>query len=288
MSLNGVFSIGLSGINALSTSFEAISNNIANSQTTGFRRIETDFSTLVSATATDLDATVGTTTPGGGVSAINRAIISDQGAVTRTGAETNLAVNGEGFFVVSRTADQANATDPFFFTRAGGFFANANGDLVNEAGYFLRGAPASAANTGAIGASINSLQTVNITDANLTGGAAISEIEVNADGQVIARLSTGETRALFDIPLALFTNPDGLEDAPFSAFRQSDDAGALTLARSGQEAAGTIESAALELSTVDVSQEFSTLIVTQRAYASNAQIISIADELWRTLTETAA
>ena len=287
MSLNGVFSIGLSGINALSTSFEAISNNVANSQTTGYRRLETDFSTLVSAPAPELDTRVGTPRAGGGVSAINRAAISQQGAVTRTGAETNLAINGDGFFVVSRDAAEVDAINPFLFTRAGGFRADADGNLVNEAGYFLQGSIAGASGA-ATSTSLGGLRTVNIADIGLTGGAAIADIEITDDGQVIARLANGDTRALFDIPLAVFTNPDGLDDAPLSAFRRSEDSGEATFVRSGQDGAGTIESAALELSTVDISQEFSTLIVTQRAYASNSQIISIADELLQTLTETAA
>ena len=293
MSFNGLFSIGLSGINAFATGLEAVSNNIANSQTTGFRRIQTEFSDLVTQNAPQLNEAVGTGVAGTGVSAVNRQLITEQGAITRTNNPTDVAISGEGFFVVSETPDGNPTTSPFLFTRAGSFRPDAAGNLVNEAGYFLRGAVAGADGTAPTIGGINSLETVNINRLPpLANGEAplgdLTGVEIDADGRVVGSFANGQTRTLFEIPVATFVNADGLEDAADTAFRQTANAGELTLSRSNQGRAGTIEGSALEISTVDIGQEFSTLIATQRAYSSNARVISLADELWRTLSETAA
>ena len=99
MGFPGLFAIGLSGVNAYSASLEAVSNNIANTQTTGYKRVQTDFSTLIQGEAPEGGLN------GGGVQGVNRQLVTEQGAITRTNSATDLAVSGDGFFVVSETAD---------------------------------------------------------------------------------------------------------------------------------------------------------------------------------------
>lgn len=285
MSFSGVFAIGLSGITAFSQSLEAVSNNIANSQTAGFKRARTDFADLLSADAPEIGGSVGT-----GVNAANRQLVAEQGALTRTGAATDLAIAGDGFFVVSK---DVTPTSDILFTRSGDFTANTAGDLSNGAGYFLRGVPMGADGTAPAIASINALSVVNVYgDPPLAAGApAVGEfvgVEIDSDGRVIASYATGEKIALYQLPLALFTNVEGLESAEGTAYLETSSSGAARLANPGTGRAGDVEGSALEVSTVDIGREFSTLIETQRAYASNARIISVADELWRTLVETAA
>ncbi len=293
MSINGIFSIGVSGVNAFATSLEAVSNNIANSQTAGYKRVQTDFADLVTQNAPDLNEAVGTGVTGTGVAATNRQLVSEQGAVTRTNNPTDLAIAGAGFFVVAESADANSATSPFLFTRSGGFRPDAAGNLVNEAGLFLQGAPSGINGTAAVTSGLNALQTININRTPpLAAGApalgALTGVAFDNDGRLIGTFANGETRALFETPVALFANADGLEEAGDTTFRATPDAGALTLNRSAEGRAGSIESSALEISTVDIGQEFSTLIATQQAYSTNARVISVADELWRTLTQTAA
>jgi len=403
MSLISIFAIGVSGVNAFSTSLEAVSGNIANSQTTGFKRARTDFSNLVTAEASGGGLT------GGGVNAVNRQLASEQGAITRTNSQTDLAISGDGFFVVSQTPDGNPANDPFVFTRSGGFTAQADGSLMNEAGFFLRAAPVSDDGAAAIGG-LNSLETVNINritelaeatstitlagnlDANAAAGASVTQnfqifdadgasrtfaltltktganawnaaaafidgaqeniasgtivyganglidasassfptsltiaanagqainfdfsalsqtaratqitaanangaasgaltgVEVSRDGRVTALFSNGLRRDIYQIALANFINPEGLDAGSASTFLLNTAAGDLSLDIPQTGRAGAIEGAALELSTVDIGQEFSTLIETQRAYSTNTRVITVADELWRTLTQTA-
>ncbi|MEE2692512.1 MAG: flagellar hook basal-body protein [Pseudomonadota bacterium] len=288
MSLTGLFSIGVSGVTAFTTSLEAVSNNIANSQTVGFKRARTDFADLV---------TAGAQQPGGrggaGVGAVNRQLIAEQGAVTRTQTKTNAAISGDGFFVVSETANGNGGVAPYLFTRAGDFAPNAAGDLVNGAHYFLQGYALNA-DGGANGArGLSGLETVNINrrpplpDGAADPGALLG-VEIAADGRLMASYANGETYALYRIPVALFTNSGGLDEASATAFLNATDAGSIQIVNPGESRSGILETAAVEISTVDIGSEFSTLIATQRAYASNAKIISVADELWRKLVETAA
>ncbi|HNR75510.1 MAG TPA: flagellar hook basal-body protein [Parvularculaceae bacterium] len=286
MSFSGLFSIGLSGLSAFSTGLEAVSSNIANSQTTGYKRVRTDFADLIPSDAHAFGQSVGAGVIGGGVAAVSRQLVGEQGAVTRTNNATDIAVSGDGFFVVSQ-APAGNAS--FLFTRAGDFKADALGNLVNSAGFYLQGAGAGA--TGGLG-SLQSLQTVNInrtpTGADPAALGALAGVEIDADGTVNATYANGETHTIFRIPLALFVNPEGLEDAERSAFRNTTLSGGARLAGAQTGSAGAIEGSALEISTVDIGQEFSTLISTQRAYSTASRVISTADELWRTLVRTAA
>ena len=288
MSFSGLFSIGLSGLSAFSAGLEAVSSNIANSQTTGYKRVTTNFADLIPSDAASLNNSVGAGVFGTGVAAVSRQLVGEQGAVTRTNTATNLAVSGDGFFVVSKEP-ASSASASFLFTRAGDFKADALGNLVNSAGYYLQGAAAgSTARTG----SLQSLETVNVnrTPAGADPAAlgALTGIAIDENGDVNATYANGETHTLYRIPLALFINPEGLEEAEKTAFRNTTLSGDARLAGARTGNAGAIEGSALEISTVDIGQEFSTLISTQRAYSTASRVISTADELWRTLVQTAA
>lgn len=283
MSFAGVLSIAVSGVNAFAKSLAAVSTNIANSQTAGFKRTRTEFADLVAAEAAQPRGLAG------GVGASNRTLAEEQGALARTNTATNVAVAGAGYFVV---AQDAAAAPPVLFTRSGDFAPNAEGALANGVGYFLQGyatdADGSSATSGLAG-----LQTVNINrppplPAGSPAPGALVGVEIDDEGRVMARYETGERIALYRIPLALFPNAEGLAETRGAAFLQTTAAGALSLALPREGRAGAVEGEALEISTVDIGREFSTLIETQRAYATNARVISVADELWRTLTATAA
>ena len=283
MTFAGVFSVAVSGVNAFAKSLAAVSTNIANSQTAGYKRTRTEFSDLVAADTAQSGGLAG------GVAAANRTLAAEQGAVARTDTATNVAVAGAGYFVVVR---DATAAPPFLFTRSGDFAPNASGQLVNGAGYYLQGFATDAAGAATI-SGLTGLQTIDINrPPPLAPGAptpgALVGVDIDDAGRVVARYATGEKIALYQIPLALFSNPEALAEARGTAFLQTTAAGPLALAAPQTGRAGAVEGEAVEISTVDIGREFSTLIETQRAYATNARVISVADELWRTLTQTAA
>jgi len=151
MSFVGFFSTSLSGLNAQAQALGAISNNIANSQTVGYRRVDTRFEDLVT------QASQSHYQPGG-VVASPLYVNSAPGVVETTGTTTNLAITGNGFFVVSKPTDVSGSTVSFgaqdYFTRAGDFQIDDNGYLVNGSGYYAQGFtidPTTGLTTGSIG-----------------------------------------------------------------------------------------------------------------------------------------
>jgi flagellar hook protein FlgE len=158
MSLSGAMTTAVGGLDAQSRALGAISDNIANSQTTGYKRIETTFSTLLSVSNSRVHE------PGGVLSRPKRT--NDvQGSVQQTSAETNLALSGSGFFPVNRVAGIGNGGVPTFeadpvYTRAGDFAIDGNGFLVNSAGYYLSGWPMDPT-TGTVNK--NAMQPIRIT-----------------------------------------------------------------------------------------------------------------------------
>jgi flagellar hook protein FlgE len=136
MSLFGAIDTAVSGLTAQSTSFGNISEDVANSQTVGFKRVDTSFTDyLTASTATD-------NVPGS-VIARPEYINDIQGAVAQTDNPLGMMIAGQGFFAVSQPTGQVNGVTTFnpqqFYTQAGDFTMNANGYLVNSAGQYLNG-----------------------------------------------------------------------------------------------------------------------------------------------------
>ena len=136
MSLFGAINTAISGLSAQSTAFGNISEDVANSQTVGFKRVDTSFiDYLTSSTATDNQP--------GAVGARPQYINDVQGTISQTDNPLGLAIAGQGFFAVSRAIGQSGATPVFdpqqAYTRAGDFTMNSTGYLVNSSGEYLNG-----------------------------------------------------------------------------------------------------------------------------------------------------
>ncbi len=126
MSLYGMMRTGVSGMNAQANRLSAVADNIANSSTTGYKKASTEFSSLV------IPSGEGSYTSGG-VNTTTRYSISQEGEYKYTSSDTDLAIKGDGFFVVQDSSGQ------IFLTRAGNFVPDDQGRLVNAAGYYLLG-----------------------------------------------------------------------------------------------------------------------------------------------------
>jgi flagellar hook protein FlgE len=137
MSINSAMLSGVSGLIANSAALGAISDNISNVNTVGYKDNSTQFEDLVASTSG------GGIYNSGGVQANVSQLVTQQGQFTQTTSSTDMAVNGNGFFVVSNTAAGLSSTSGPSFTRAGSFTANSSGYLENSAGYYLQGWPAS-------------------------------------------------------------------------------------------------------------------------------------------------
>jgi flagellar hook protein FlgE len=434
MSIYTALRAGVSGLAANSSALAVISDNIANVNTVGYKRNSVDFSALVNAQNSS------TTYNAGGVLPMTRQQISLQGSLEQSRSATDLAISGDGFFIVSPNNQQLSNGGSVLFTRAGSFTIDAQGYMVNAQGLFLQGWPVASdgsvttsptslsaiepinisgvgglaeptANVG-LNANLNSDQTayggayavgdlatatvsphfessLEVFDSlgsprtvafgflkvapntwrveaysrpagSVTGGAgtggvlAAGIINFNADGTVgsvvghgtpstvqnidglftidwaavtgaadqdisldfvsgmtqfannfgitsvtadgvppgdlvglvmegdgflTAMFSNGRSRALYQIPLATFLNPNGLKSDIGSAFRTTLQSGLYNINSSNAGGAGKIVSGALEASNVDLAQEFTNLITTQRAYSASSRIITTADEM---------
>ena len=142
MGIYGALSTAVTGLRAQAHALENISGNIANSQTTGYKRIETDFLDLIP------DAPLKRQVPGA-VLAQSRGTNDQQGDIKTVSNETFIALNSNGFFVVEPKTGQADGEATFagtnFYTRRGDFEVDKDGMLVNGAGYYLKGLPIDAA-----------------------------------------------------------------------------------------------------------------------------------------------
>lgn len=138
MGIFDALTAAVAGLQAQSFALQNISGNIANSQTTGYKETNTAFQDLVNQAAINLR------TPDG-VTASSVATNTVQGSITSTSVATDMAINGDGFFVVSKPTGFVDNQPTFSgindYTRAGDFTMNNNGNLVNSAGYYLMGIP---------------------------------------------------------------------------------------------------------------------------------------------------
>jgi len=429
MSLFGALATGVSGLDAQSAALSVTSSNIANVNTVGYKDSETNFSTLLASAMGSGDVS------SAGVTASTSQDITQQGLLTSTGSPTDMAISGNGFFLVSQAPAAAGATTSQLYTRAGDFTPDANGDLQNSAGMYLMGWPLDS--SGNLPTNLNDLTAVNVNDlsgkaeatttmtlqanlqsssavdstytpgdmtsgvatpdfqrtinvydsqggtqplqvsyiktgantwayevsyqgnsANISGTNPIAEgtmsfntdgtlanaddsqatptgsvavtipwsassglaaqtvslnmgtvggsdgvtqfdsdsalvsssvngallgtvtgVSIDSNGYVTANYSNGLSQKVYKLPIATFANPDGLSAVSGNAYQVSNQSGTATVGAADTGGAGTIQSSALEGSTVDLATEFTNLITTQRAYEASTRIITTASDM---------
>ncbi|MBL4749703.1 MAG: flagellar hook protein FlgE [Amylibacter sp.] len=170
MSISNAMQTGVSGLLANSTAISSVSDNIANANTVGYRR---SFAQMVTSTSGNFGSASSNS-----VRAVSILDMSEGSNLNNTGSATDLAISGQGFFVVSRSPNDPNVGN-YVLTRAGSFLPDANGDLVNAAGYYLAGY--AYGDDGSLGSidqnSFTDLTTVNV-NTGLSTGAASAQMSV--------------------------------------------------------------------------------------------------------------
>lgn len=179
MSLYGMMRTGVSGMNAQANRLSTVADNIANSGTTGYKRSSTEFSSLI------IPSTSGNYTSGGVTTTI-RTSISQQGDLRYTSSGSDLAINGDGFFVVQ------NSSGTPYLTRAGSFVPDGQGNLVNAAGFYLMGYSFAAGPPAATANGFGGLERVSIAQNQLlavpsTQGLFVANLPVGADDVPLAQ-----------------------------------------------------------------------------------------------------
>ena len=249
-------SIAATGMNAQQLNVEVIANNIANANTTGFKRARAEFTDLLyqierssSVPSAEGDSLIPEGAELGlGVKLSSIRNINTQGPLNNTGNQLDFAINGEGWFQLKA------ANGETVYSRAGSFNTDATGRIVNGDGLPL--------------------------EPPITVPQDTTAITVNSTGQVFARTGTGTVeQQIGQITLATFPNPAGLHALGGNIFQISTAAGAVVTAAPGSTSFGTIQQAYLEQSNVDPVQEITGLISAQRIYELNSKVIQAADDM---------
>lgn len=254
---------GISGMRGFQTKLDTIGNNVANVNTAGFKAGRVMFSDIMSQTMQGAGAAssgFGGTNPiqvglGSRISAIDT--VMTDGSTQTTNRPLDFAIQGNGFFTL------VNDNGEKFYSRQGNFYFDNEGFLVNADGWKV------AASDGSTPIQVD-----------LT---AIKSFSFDSKGQLftVANDGTVDTTPVATIGLAKFTNPSGLEKVGGSLFRQTANSGEATPGAPGDpdNGLGTLQVGALEMSNVDLTNEFSEMIVAQRGFQANSRTITVADEI---------
>jgi flagellar basal-body rod protein FlgG len=254
--------IAATGMLAQQLNVEVISNNIANMNTTGFKRQRAEFQDLIYQNLERPGATTseaGTIDPTGvqvgyGVKTGSVYRVTQQGSLTRTDNRFDLAINGRGYFQIAmpdgRTA----------YTRAGNFSSSPTGQLVTEDGFIVQ------------------------PEIQIPEGAL--DFSISPSGQVQAIVS-GQTapQDLGQITLASFVNPAGLEALGDNLLVETAASGPATVGNPTGPGLGSINQNYVEASNVNPVFEISALIVAQRAYEMNSKVINASDEMMQATSQ---
>ncbi|HBX23683.1 MAG TPA: flagellar basal-body rod protein FlgG [Desulfotomaculum sp.] len=243
---------GMSGLSAHMQKLDVTGNNIANINTTGYKKQAVSFSDLLRQRMATRGLPVlenGTVKPSLGsgtkVSAATR--LFEQGLLVSTGRDLDLAIEGNGFFRLSREDGSV------FYTRDGSFHTDANGRIVNSQGYLL-------------------------LDAELPEN--FSDLSVDDQGNVACLDDTGTVIEIGQIEITVFSNPAGLKEAGENLFLATEFSGEPVTTTSGEENAGIVRQSYLENSNIDLTLEIQFMIEAQRAFELNARSVTTADQLW--------
>jgi flagellar basal-body rod protein FlgG len=247
--------IAKTGLDAQQTNMSVISNNLANVNTTGFKRDRAVFNDLIYQNLRQVGAqsSENTELPSGlmlgtGVKVVATQKEHSQGNIVQTGNSLDVAVQGKGYFQV------LHPDGSIVYTRDGTFSLTADGILVTPNGYEVQ--PAMTVPTNA------------------------TSVTIGSDG-VVSALTSGSTTPtqIGQIELAYFVNPQGLEPIGDNLYRETNASGGVNTAIPGNDSTGTLIQGALESSNVNVVEELVNMIETQRAYEMNSKAISTTDEM---------
>ena len=275
---------GISGMKANQTKMDVVGNNVANVGTTAYKKTSTRFSDALyqdSIFASAPSATLGGVNPGQigigtKVSGIFKNMV--QGAIQPTGRPSDLAIDGDGFFTVEIAPNQ------IAYTRDGSFSLDMNGNLVTAEGYKVMG------NVVNENGDVIETEPIKVPKEVTVDGKPKKVISFNfsKDGKLSylledgtkspeigqdGNLKPGQDQQVLQI--AVFQNPEGLEQLGGNLYSETANSGTPIK----DAVYGKINQGAIEMSNVDLSEEFTEMIVTTRAFQASSKLITTSDEL---------
>ncbi len=248
--------IAATGMLAQQLNVEVISNNIANMNTTGYKRQRAEFQDLLYQSQRRVGSTssdTGTVVPAGvqiglGVKTAAVYMIAEQGNLASTDNTLDLAISGQGFYQVTLPSGETS------YSRAGSFQLSPTGQIVSADGY--------------------------VVQPGITIPANAVDITINASGEVLVKID-GQVNVsnVGRIQLASFPNPAGLEATGDNLFLETAASGTATQGNPGTAGFGQLMQGFLETSNVNTVTEITNLITAQRAYEMNSKVIQTSDEM---------
>ncbi len=270
------FYTSLTGLKNAQTDLNVISNNIANSETSGFKKSGTAFADIVSASAfSDPKLTVGI---GARTSAITQNF--SLGPIEQTGNALDVAINGDGFFtMVSPLSGETQ------YTRAGAFKVDGQGFISNAEGARLQAFPTDSA-TGAITDATN-VQDVQIPSVSPNpidaANADFAGVTIDVDGRIVATYADGSNATVGVVAMASFTSPTGLKQMGNASWTATGVSGQASYGQPGTGLYGDLLSGSIERSNVDIAEELVSLITAQRNFQANAKAVDTATQISQTI-----
>ena len=252
------------GLRALSTRIDVVANNLANAETTAFKRSRVNFEDLyyLAVKQPGVTNTSGDVSPAGlyvglGVRVSNTQLDTEQGSLENTGRQLDVGISGQGFFKV-KIMDTVG--DGFGYTRNGNFFINREGELVLGMGDGYKLEP------------------------KITIPKGATQVMISQDGIVeVQRAGAIRPEQVGQLEISQFVNPQGLNLLGGSIYTETESSGKPIESEPGENGAGQTLQGFLESSNVDPVKELVTLIKTQRAFELNSQSIQTADQALQTI-----
>ena len=256
------FSTAATGMSAQQMMVDVTANNLANINTTGFKRSQIDFQDLlyIKMRKSGAEVSSGIKSPSGleigsGVRAASTVKVFSNGELVNTAKPLDIAITGNGFLQVSMSDGTTK------YTRDGSLQKNAEGQLVTTTGYFIEPA-------------------ITIPDDAVN-------VTIGPDGGVNITTASGTQSVVGTIELARFPNPAGLSSEGDNLLAETEASGTATTGTAGEDGFGAIKAGFLEKSNVQMVTELVNLITAQRAYEVNSRAIKAGDEMLRNAIQIA-
>lgn len=248
------------GMTAQERQLEVIANNLANTNTTGFKKARSEFQDLMYQKHLAPGAATSATTQnptgiqvGTGAKVVATTKEFEQGTPQVTNRDLDFMVTGDGFFSIQKPNGEV------MFTRNGSFKLDNEGRIVTAQGYLL------------------------LPEITMPPGA--KGLSLTGDGQVIAQMSNNEVQNIGQIQLTTFINPSGLDSSGESLFAVSPSSGEPVAGNPAAEGFGSLQQGMLEASNVSPMEEMTNMIRAQRTYELNSKVISTSDQMLSTLSQ---
>lgn len=291
--MSRAMSSGVAGLKAMQTGMDVIGNNIANVNTYGFKASRTTYrdtlyQSLAAATKpndTNGAAGVNPSQVGYGATASSVEMDTGRAGMTTTGQPSDCYIDGEGYFVAGDGKPTGNVPPSYKYTRVGTLKFDSSGYLTDGVSRICgipSGSPKKLTDA-ALGVITDIATKPQYIHYEKNADNDLKNITFASDGMITATNAAGTVVNVGQVLIAGFPNPSGLTQEGGSYYKVSDNSGAATCSAPGTSSTGKLVSGAVEASNVDLANEFSNMITTERGFQANSKIITVSDEMMETL-----